>query len=52
MGGMGGKQDGQKPQDSRRVVIRPTPNTEPVFGELERQGRPRRRQIEEQQTAS
>jgi hypothetical protein len=33
---------------SWRVACRRAPNTEPVFGELERQRRPRRRQIEEQ----
>ena len=43
MGGMGGKQDeGRKSEDRRRVVERPTPNTEPVFGEVRRESRRRR----------
>lgn len=40
--GMGGKnEDGRKPEDHRRVVLRPVPNTEPVFGEVRRERRER-----------
>jgi len=40
--GMGGKNDeGRKPEDHRRVVLRPVPNTEPVFGEVRRERRER-----------
>lgn len=43
MGGMGGKNDeGRKPEERRRIVERPTPNTEPVFGEMRRETRRRR----------
>lgn len=43
MGGMGGKNDeGRKSEDRRRVVERPMPNTEPVFGEVRRETRRRR----------
>lgn len=43
MGGMGGKQDeDRKSEDRRRVVERPMPNTEPVFGEVRRETRRRR----------
>jgi hypothetical protein len=43
MGGMGGKQDEpRKSEDRRRVVERPMPNTEPVFGEVRRETRRRR----------
>ena len=42
-GGMGGKNDeGRKSEDRRRVVERPMPNTEPVFGEVRRETRRRR----------
>jgi hypothetical protein len=43
MGGMGGKNDeGRKSEERRRVVERPVPNTEPVFGEVRRETRRRR----------
>lgn len=43
IGGMGGKQDeGRKSEERRRVVERPMPNTEPVFGEVRRETRRRR----------
>lgn len=43
MGGMGGKNDeGRKSEDRRRIVERPMPNTEPVFGEVRRETRRRR----------
>ena len=32
----------------KRVVLRPVPNTEPVFGELEKQRRPRKRAAQEE----
>lgn len=42
MGGMGGKNDeGRKTDDRRRVVLRPVPNTEPVFGEVRQERRTR-----------
>lgn len=42
MGGMGAKSDeGRKSEDRRRVVERPIPNTEPVFGEVRRERRRR-----------
>jgi hypothetical protein len=37
MGGMGGRPaQGERDGKDRRVVLRPQPNTEPVFGELDR----------------
>lgn len=43
MGGMGGKNDeDRKSENLRRVVARPVPNTEPVFGEMRREPRRRR----------
>lgn len=43
MGGMGAKNDeGRKSEDRRRVVERPMPNTEAVFGEVRRETRRRR----------
>lgn len=48
MGGAGrGQGEGEKDGKDRRVVLRPTPNTEPVFGELER--RRSRRRTQQQQ---
>lgn len=42
MGGMGGKSaEERKAEEKRRVVLRPVPNTEPVFGEVRRQTRRR-----------
>jgi hypothetical protein len=45
MGGRGGANEGSERSKElypdKRVVLRPVANTEPVFGELERQRRPR-----------
>jgi hypothetical protein len=49
MGGPGhGNDEGNKSKDKRRVVMRPVPNTEPVFGEVERKRSTRRAKKEEQ----
>jgi hypothetical protein len=43
MGGPGhGNDEGNKSKDKRRVVLRPVPNAEPVFGEVERKRSTRR----------
>lgn len=48
MGGLGrGNEEERKPQDRRRVIMRPVVNSEPVFGEVERRhATPRRRKEE------
>ena len=53
MMGMGGKPGSEQDKHrDRRVVFRPTPNSEPVFGELERQRPSARRRIEQQQATT
>lgn len=48
MGGLGrGNEEERKPQDWRRVIMRPVVNSEPVFGEVERKHTTPRRRKEE-----
>ncbi|MCP9276486.1 hypothetical protein [Mycolicibacterium arenosum] len=49
-GGLGRGEDPSKSEDTRRVVHRPVPNTEPVFGEVERRRTSRRADKREEPT--